>query len=248
MTIDPRIAERRHAVQESGARRGVRRALWVLVAITVIAAGIGLAKSSVFSIASVTITGTDSEWVLGVLDDLEMGEGTPLIRVRTELIAEAILAEPTVRDVFVDAVFPDALEIEVLERDPVAWVWAGGRFALVDIEGVVIGASDAPLADRPVIRLVSSAPDPGDSFSDEVVLGAIVFAAALPYEYRATQIRLEVGELWATVQGYQIRLGRVIDMVAKAGALAAVLDDGPPGGSLINLIAPSRPAVTPPSS
>ncbi|NIS33395.1 MAG: hypothetical protein GWN79_16305, partial [Actinobacteria bacterium] len=43
-----------------------------------------------------------------------------------------------------------------------------------------------------------------------------------------------------------IRLGRPLDMEAKARALAAVLDESPAPGSVITLVAPTRPAVLPP--
>ena len=59
------------------------------------------------------------------------------------------------------------------------------------------------------------------------------------------ELRQQGGELAGFFDGHEIRLGRPVDMAAKAAALLAVLADGIPGGSLINLIAPAQPAVTP---
>jgi hypothetical protein len=54
------------------------------------------------------------------------------------------------------------------------------------------------------------------------------------------------GELWATVSGYEVRLGRAVEMDAKARSLTALLAQKPHRGSILILIAPAHPAVTPP--
>ena len=101
-------------------------------------------------------------------------------------------------------------------------------------------------ASRPVARLRSKY-GPETSASDSRVeepeiLGAVVFLTALPdHIARRTTIRLNDGELWAWVGERNVRLGRPIDMDAKAAALEAIIDSAPPG--VIDLIAPSRPAV-----
>ena len=87
-------------------------------------------------------------------------------------------------------------------------------------------------------------PDAADS---AVVLGAIEFISGLPDELRTDVIvRIEDnGEMWAVVSGYQIRLGRPVEMSAKALSLAALLEVDPPVGAVLTLIAPTHPAVTP---
>jgi hypothetical protein len=77
-----------------------------------------------------------------------------------------------------------------------------------------------------------------------MVLGAIEFVAAGGGEVPGLELWQEGDEMWASTQGHRIRLGRPVDMAAKAAALNAVLSDDVPAASLINLIAPSRPAVT----
>ena len=56
------------------------------------------------------------------------------------------------------------------------------------------------------------------------------------------------GELWAEIPEFDVRLGRPTDMEAKAVSLVALLDEKPPRGSLLTLIAPAKPAYTPPQS
>jgi hypothetical protein len=53
--------------------------------------------------------------------------------------------------------------------------------------------------------------------------------------------------LWATVSNYQVRLGRSDDMTEKALSLAALLEERPPEGSMLTLIAPTNPAWKAPS-
>jgi hypothetical protein len=47
------------------------------------------------------------------------------------------------------------------------------------------------------------------------------------------------------VGGYQVRLGRPVEMGEKALSLAALLREQPPAGSILTLIAPTNPAITP---
>jgi hypothetical protein len=54
--------------------------------------------------------------------------------------------------------------------------------------------------------------------------------------------------LIAVVAGYTVRLGRPVDMEEKARALGPVVDEGPPEGSEITLVAPARPSVLAPDA
>jgi hypothetical protein len=56
------------------------------------------------------------------------------------------------------------------------------------------------------------------------------------------------GELWAEVDGFQVRLGRPEEMTTKALALTALLSEPLPEGSLLILVAPAYPAVSPPAT
>jgi hypothetical protein len=80
--------------------------------------------------------------------------------------------------------------------------------------------------------------------SSEEVIGAITFLDALPPDQATTtSVRLEGGELWAVVAGYQVRLGRAVDMREKATSLVGLIATRPPSTATLVLIAPTRPAV-----
>jgi hypothetical protein len=79
--------------------------------------------------------------------------------------------------------------------------------------------------------------------------GALEFVAALPVDlHSGTVITHHEEELWATVSGYEVRLGRSDDMAEKALSLTALLEEEPPNGSRLTLIAPTHPATLSPSA
>ena len=77
-----------------------------------------------------------------------------------------------------------------------------------------------------------------------MIAAGLEFAAALPLDHRGEiSIEVRTGELWAGIGSVSVRLGSPLEMAAKAKALEALLETGVPDGAVINLIAPSRPAV-----
>ena len=242
--IDPRIAERRKTVLESGARKGVRRALILLVGLAILAGLVWLLQSPLLSVSAITINGSEREDVLQAVAAAGLEAGTPLVLVRTDEIVDALEALPWVRVASAERMFPDQVEVRVEERIPAGWIWAAGSYLLVDDQGVVLEEAAAADPAGSVLQFPIERLQPGEAYSDQMVLGAIEFAAAGGGEVPGLELWQEGDEMWASTQGHRIRLGRPVDMAAKAAALNAVLSDDVPAASLINLIAPSRPAVT----
>jgi hypothetical protein len=78
------------------------------------------------------------------------------------------------------------------------------------------------------------------------LLGSLEFAQGLSDELKTgARVRNESGELWADVGGYEVRLGRAVEMRQKALSLAALIREQPPEGSILTLIAPTNPAISP---
>jgi hypothetical protein len=238
------MAERRRTVLESGARKSVRRALWLLAVVTVVAGLVWLLQSPMLSVTSVDVTGSDRADVGEAIANAGLEPGIPFVLVRADKVEEELESLPWVRHASVRRVFPDRVEIQLDERVPVAWIWASGSYALLDTEGVVLEYTTDLSEDAHVLRLAVRHVEPGEAHTDVAVLGGIEFFAALDGLLAGLELREEAGELWAAIDGHEVRLGRPVDMGAKAAALVAVLEDGPPAGSSINLIAPARPAVT----
>jgi cell division protein FtsQ len=245
MTIDPRLAERRREVAEDRARRKVGRLVRLLVALGSVGALVWLMLSPLLSVDEVTTTGIRVSSAHAALVEHGLIAGRPMILIRPEGIEDALETDPWVKEAVIELEWPGRVLVRVEERVPTAWLptedgW--GRFA---VDGVELSSSPEPDASLPRIELGPTGSDDG---SRQRLLGALEFADSLPEELRQeARVRVESdGELWAEVAGFQVRLGRAVEMRAKALSLAALIREQPAPGSILTLIAPTHPAVTPP--
>jgi cell division protein FtsQ len=250
MTVmEPRVAERRKTVSEDRARKRLKWILSVIALIALILGSLWLIRSPILSIRKVDVAGATQSDPRSVVNDLEMGIGTPTIDVDGDFIAAQILEDPWVRTVNVEVLWPGSLAIDVAERIPLAPVLSGEQWVLVARDGGVIAILDEPSPLDALVAIDQGSLDPGDTVVEPAVLGALEFVHHLSVERRqGTRIRSEGIGLIAEVQGHRIRLGRAVDMAAKASVLDALLDTGIPDGATINLIAPLRPAVANPQA
>ncbi len=232
--IDPRIARRRRQVQEERAHSSLRRVLGILGVGAVLAVGVWVVRSPLFQIDEVVVSGVSSSRTPELLVEAGIVVGRPLVSV-DPAEAEALLeTDPWVESARVVRSWPRRVRVRVVERVPVATVRRGSELALMAVDGTALTAVAEP---DPRLALVEA---PGGV---DPVPG-LVFAAELRDDLAAgTVITVGAEELEAMVAGYRVRLGRGVDMVAKARALAGVIDARPPEGAVITLIAPTRPAV-----
>jgi cell division protein FtsQ len=240
--VDPRLADRRRTVAESNARRRLRRLFWALVVVSLVGAVGWVAQSPWFSIAHIAVSGVANSDTHRMLDTAGVVEGVPLITIAPGRIEELLEEDPWVVEATVRRVIPDAIEIAVEERVPFAWVQTGSVWTVIAGDATVLRTDPEP--GGPTLVLAASAIDRGSRFGDRRVTGGLTFLGGLPTETRdQTSLFEQDGELWATVAGMNVRLGLPTEMKEKAAALMAILDEGIPAGSVINLVAPTRPAV-----
>jgi hypothetical protein len=138
--------------------------------------------------------------------------------------------------------------VRIEERVPIAWVETADGWDRRAVDGVALPSTGEPDETMPRIQFADMAASGAGSSPD--VLGALEFAGALPVDLKSGAIvRAEAnGELWAEVSGFQVRLGRPIEMTAKALSLDALLREQPAAGSILTLIAPTHPAISPPGN
>ena len=245
MTIDPRLVERRRVVAENRARQRISRLLKVMAAIAVIGAVVWLALSPVLSVQEVRSAGIIQSETHRALASEGVRAGTPMVLLRPSQIERVLEEDPWVAKATVELDWPGTVIVRVEERTAVAWVETRSGWARRALDGMALPSSSVPDSSLGWIRL----PDviEVDGVAALEVLGSVEFVAALP-ESLAAQVRLskeENGEIWADVAGFRVRLGRPVEMTAKALSLTALLRESPDPGSILTLIAPSYPAVTP---
>ncbi|MEX1093975.1 MAG: FtsQ-type POTRA domain-containing protein [Acidimicrobiia bacterium] len=247
MTIDPRLADRRRDVAEDRARRNVNRILRFLAVLAVVGGVVWLLLSPTFSVESVGVSGVQASETNAVLAANKVVAGRPLILIRTETIETELLEDPWVKEASVSLDWPRGVIVAVSERSPVAWVETVNGWFRRAVDGIALPGESVPDDTMGQIRLPSVSAD--DAVGSPLVLGALEFIDTLPVALGSNAVVDErSGELWALVGGFDVRLGRPVEMADKALSLATLLQEPLAGGSVINMIAPTNPAVVPPGT
>ncbi len=245
MTMDPRLLERRKAVAEDVAQRNVGRLLKFMVFLVIVGVLVWLAFSPWLSISQVRTAGIGVSNANETLVQNRVVAGTPMIMLRPGSVEQILEMDPWIRSARVHREWPNEVIVRVVERVPVAWFHIGGNWTLRDIDGVAVPGPDTP--EDSMVRVQLPGVDEADAASSVFVLGATEFVSSLPADLKpGLTIRVEFGEMWAEVEGHQVRLGRPIDMAAKARSLMVLLREPLPTDSTLVLIAPTHPAVQPP--
>ena len=245
MAIDPKLMERRKVVAEDKARRNVGRLLRVLVVAGVVGALTWLALSPYLSVSEVRVAGVGVSDTYRTLAIERVVAGTPMILLRAGEVERALERDPWIAEADVDLDWPDTVIVRIEERVPAAWVETRGGWVRRAVDGVALPSPRDPDASMAWVQLRGIRE--GVAADAPEVLGALEFVVSLTPKLReGTLVRLEGdGELWAQVDGYQVRLGRPVDMSQKAMSLMALLETDPARNEVLVLIAPTHPAVAP---
>jgi cell division protein FtsQ len=243
--MDPRLLERRKAVAEDFAQRNVGRLLKFMVVMIILGSLVWLAFSPSLSVSQVRTVGIVASHANETLAANRVVAGTPMIMLQPGAVEQALESDPWIRSARVHRQWPDEVIVRVDERVPVAWFQTAGGWARRDIEGFAVPGPSSPDDTMPWIRLPWL--DDIDTASSLFVRGAAEFVASLPDSaHHDLTMRVEDGEWWAVVDGYQVRLGRPVEMAAKARSLFVLLQESLAEDSILVLIAPTHPAVQPP--
>ncbi|HEX6947231.1 MAG TPA: FtsQ-type POTRA domain-containing protein [Acidimicrobiia bacterium] len=248
MTMDPRLAERRKEVAEERAKRTVRRLLRFLSAIGLAGLVVWFLLSPYMSAREVVVEGAAMAAVKGILSEHSVVPGRPLVLIRPGSVEHALEQDPWVADAEVDLVWPDDVVVRITERVPRAWVETVDGWTRRDEDAVALPSEPEPDETLGRVRLADM--DPESEEDRAVITGAIEFLMTLPQEMAvSSQVRWQDDELWANVDGWEVRLGRADEMRQKALSLVTLLEQEELAeGSLIVLIAPTHPSVLPPDS
>jgi cell division protein FtsQ len=197
------------------------------------------------SVREIEILGATHADVAGRLAGAGVGEGAIMIWIDPGEIEASVGEDPWVREVRVERIFPSRLVIEVLERTPAVWVAGERSWMLVARDGAVISTASAPGEGLLIAEVfypdLEAGQQPEDGEWQELADLGWALGEDLAAETRVTR---EGGELWLEARGRRARLGPATQLADKGRAFAALLETGLPRGAEVDLIAPTRPAVT----
>lgn len=246
MSIDPRLMERRRDVAEDRANRNVRRLVRFLAVVLVIAGGVWLVHSPWLSVSQVGVEGARQSDANATLAELGVVAGIPMYRIDSNAVAEVLLEDPWIEEVDVSKDWPKNVAIRIDERVPVAWTLTSDGWARRAHDGVAVPSGAEP--DDKFARIEMPELLSDGAVDSPLMLGALEFVGALDAGLRSgSTLTVHESELWATVDGFQVRLGRPVEMAEKARSLGALLQENLAAGSVLILIAPTNPSVQEPT-
>jgi cell division septal protein FtsQ len=194
LDIDPRIADRRSAVQREH-RRKRRRMLYALLAFTLLTlAALAATRSPLLDVDHIDVVGADRTAVDDLVAATGLDTGMPMTEVDLNGARDAIAARPWIDEVRIERRWPNRVAVAVREREPVAAVpAAAGGWALVDDDGHVLEVR-AETSDRWArIEGVELAGEPGSALGDDAA-DPLTVALALSSDLRSGLDRIVVDD------------------------------------------------------
>ena len=243
--MDPRIERRRRTVRENTLHRRLRTILWVCVLGALVGVGAWFVQSPLLEVRTIGIYGVERSAVAQTLQEAGVAQGAPMVKVRAGKLEALLEQDPWVVAARVQRTFPHTVEVDVVERSIAAGVTYRGGWMLLSTDGIVLGPATSTPEGSARLLMENLDPGPvGEPPENDMIAGALEFADTLGTDLRGqVEVAVREGELWANIGTVSVRLGAPLDMAAKAKALEALMDAGVPDDAVINLIAPSRPAV-----
>lgn len=236
--IEPRLRQRRIGVRRAEGRRRLKWAAVVAVVFVVVVGVLAVLGSSLFSVQNIDVTGlqrADSAAVEAILVDLQ---GEPVLLIDTDAVERRLEAIAYVEDARVRTDFPNAVNIELRERTPVATV-AGtdGQFRVLDPQGRVLDV----IGGQPVAFVLISGTTPLDlaegQFASTGYASAASAVTKLTPAVRSRLVSMSVTPDGSDLrfvlsnepgENIEVRLGQAItddDQVQRLVRLERLLDD-----------------------
>ena len=231
--VEPRMRERRAAVQREKVRK---RLLWIalgVVAALVVVAVLAVLGSGMFAVQEdqVDVTGnvyTDPEALQAAIDELV---GTPTLLADTDAIERQIEEIPWVEDAEVRVGFPHSASIEIRERKALTtFQGPDRRFRVLDRNGRVLDVLD----DYPIAYVLIQGPDPADLAPGQFAPFGYVAASELALSLTPS-LRGQVRSIGVTADGaalglllnngVEVHFGEARDLLDKLVRLETVLAD-----------------------
>ena len=248
--MDSRIAMRRHLVLEEDARRRLPWLIGFFGVVTMAGLLLALVRSPWLDIDEVRVSGARNADVTAALAAEGIALGSPTLSVDAGALAARLEEDPWVARVDVAVLWPETLEITVLEHQPVGWIESRNGWMRVSAAGTVIARGTPPDAAAQVRISAPVAGKLGEELASRPAQAAIDFLANLPADMRRrARVWGDMDAMVATVRGTRVELGIADEMAEKAAVVGGIMAEGRLAkGSILNVVAPSRPAISNPQA
>ena len=224
--------------QARAAVRGLKVMVWtVLLAVLFVALGLLLYFTPIMSVRNVVITGLGAVTEEEVTQAAAVKDGTPLLQVRTDDVAERVATIRRVASARVQREYPSTLRITIVERVPVVVKDYPDGTHLFDRDGVDFATAPPP-PNLPYLETDNPGP------SDPPTKAALEVMTALRPEVAAQVARVSAPSVAAVtltlVDGREVVWGTTDRTEEKAQKLAALLTQP---GRVYDVSSPDLPTV-----
>jgi cell division protein FtsQ len=211
----------------------------VSVVVALVGLVVVLLWTPLFGVRSVTVSGERQPTAAQVIAAAKVPTGTPMVRLDRAAIAARVHTLARVGSVDVVREWPNAVRIDITERDPVGYVVRPDGKHLVDATGLDYATVATPPAGLPQITLSVVAPNDG---STQAVMAVL---AALPPPLRSMVVtvaaRTPGSVTLGLTGGRTIRWGSADDSARKAVVLAALMTQP---GKVYDVSSPDLPTIS----
>ena len=254
-TIDPRIRQRRVAIQRSRGRRRLHWIIGVVAALALVAVVVALLHSPWFSARVVTVTGNHPHTSdAAIVAAAGLGHRPLLISVDPGATALRVEGLPFIASAQIHRHWPDGVQISVTERAPVMQMAGpGSSWSLLDGHGrsLQVVSARTPALMTFVVHSIGATLPParvGASLPAEA-RGGLDVARSLPPAFAAQVVSVTVaadGTIGLALNsGITVILGTDSELTAKYEAIAAIVAHGTlHSTSTIDVSVPESPTVS----
>ena len=252
VSVDPRLKQRRVAVQREAGRKRLGRLVVFAGAMLVVLLAYVVARSPLLDVDEVVYVGLEKTSLDAVFEAAGIERGVALIGLDREAASRRIEALPWVDTAIIERAWSGRVTVEITERVAIAAVMAAqDEWVLVDGSGRVLTGVVDVAPDIPKISGVAAAGVPGTRlFADAST--AILVAELLPsgLDGRVDGIyRDEIGELWVSLKSAdRVQFGPDVDIAMKVVSMTSVMEELDARGQTLwelDVSVPTLPVVRP---
>lgn len=192
--INPRIRERRLAVQRDEGRRRLRIAIACTTVVVVIAAAYAAVRSPLLDVDHVTLHGASHTTLADVIEAAGFDERPPIATLDEARAAARIERLPWVDSARVSRSWPGTVEVTLLERTPVAVAHGPGeQWSVLDPTGRVL-AHEATLPPGLTLVEMPKPTGPPATTVGPVARAALTIVESLPEPLAGRVPRIRIWE------------------------------------------------------